>query len=57
MGFKKSNAHITFADIALKDSMDKNRCLTRLMDITDTIDRDKIDFLYRGAIFWYQSSA
>jgi len=45
MGFKKSNAHMTFADSALKDSMDKNRCLTRLMDITDTIDRDKIEAL------------
>jgi len=36
---------MTFADSALKDSMDKNRCLTRLMDITDTIDRDKIEAL------------
>ena len=43
MGFKRMNTHITFADLALKDSMDKNRCLTRLMDIAESIDCNKIE--------------
>ena len=43
MGFKRMNTHITFADLALKDSMDKNRCLTRLMDIAESIDWNKIE--------------
>ncbi len=43
MGFKRMNTHITFADLALKDSMDKNRCLNRLMGIADSIDWEKIE--------------
>ena len=43
MGFKKIDPYFTFADIALKDSMDKNRCLTRLMEIADSIDWDRIE--------------
>ena len=43
MGFKKIDPYFTFADLALKDSMDKSRCLTRLMDIADSIDWDQIE--------------
>jgi hypothetical protein len=43
MGFKKIDPHFTFADLVLKDSMDKNRCLTRLMDIADSINWDRIE--------------
>ena len=34
MGYKKADPAPTFADFILKDSMDKNRCLSRLTDIT-----------------------
>ena len=43
MAFKKLNRSLTFADLALKDSMDKNRCLTRLMDIAESIDWNRIE--------------
>jgi len=43
MGFKKFDPQFTFADIVLKDSMDKNRCLNRLMDIGASIDWHKIE--------------
>jgi hypothetical protein len=35
MGFKKVDKTLTFADLTLKKTMDKNRCLTRLLDIAD----------------------
>jgi IS5 family transposase len=43
MGFKKIDPYLTFADLALKNSMDKNRCLTRLMDIAASINWDRIE--------------
>jgi hypothetical protein len=30
MGYKKPDKQISFADLILKDSMDKNRCLEQL---------------------------
>ena len=38
MGFKKIDRTFTFADAILKDSMDKNRCLMRIMDIAKSIE-------------------
>jgi len=43
MGFKKIDPHFTFADLVLKNSMDKNRFLTRLMDIAASIDWGRIE--------------
>jgi IS5 family transposase len=43
MGFKKVDKTLTFADLTLKKSMDKNRCLTRLLDIADSIDWSSIE--------------
>jgi len=43
MGFKKIDPQFTFADLVLKGSMDKNRCLTRLMDIAASIDWNRIE--------------
>jgi IS5 family transposase len=54
MEFKKIDPYFTFApvrssgptgqaDLVLKDSMDKNRCLTRLMDIASSIDWNRIE--------------
>lgn len=43
MGFKKMDNQFSFADLALKDSMDKNRCLKRLSDIAVSIDWDDIE--------------
>ena len=43
MGFKKIDPQFTFADLVLKDSMDKNQCLTRLIDIAASIDWYKIE--------------
>lgn len=43
MAFKRIKRSLTFADLALKDSMDKNRCLTRLMDIAASIDWKRIE--------------
>ncbi len=43
MGFKKMDREISFADLILKDSMVKNRCLKRLLDITSSIDWDRIN--------------
>jgi len=43
MRFKKIDPYFTFADLALKESMDKNRCLTRLMGIAASIDWNRIE--------------
>jgi hypothetical protein len=43
MGFKNMDREISFADLILKDSMDKNRCLERLSDISGSIDWDRIN--------------
>ena len=43
MGFKNMDREISFADLILKDSMDKNRCLKRLSDISSSIDWDRIN--------------
>ena len=43
MAFKRINRSLTFADLALKDSMDKNRCLTRLMNIAASIEWNSIE--------------
>ena len=43
MGFKKIDHAPTFADFFLKDSMDKNRCLTRLIDIAESITNPAIN--------------
>ncbi len=38
MGYKKMNQEISFADLILKDSMDKNRCLEHLININNSIN-------------------
>ncbi len=43
MGFKQIDPGMSFADLALKDSMDKNRCLKRLLDIAGSIDWNEIE--------------
>jgi len=43
MGFKDMDSEMSFADLILKDSMDKNRCLKRLIDITASIDWQRIE--------------
>lgn len=48
MGFKKIDRSPTFADFILKDSMDKNRCLTRLIDIAASIDWVSIESILMG---------
>ena len=48
MGFKKIVQNFTFADAILKDSMDKNRCLIRIMDITNSIDWNSIEAVLTG---------
>ena len=50
MGFKKVDPAPTFADFILKDSMDKNRCLTRLIDIAASIDWSSIESILWGTI-------
>ena len=48
MGFKKIVQNFTFADAILKDSMDKNRCLIRIMDIANSIDWNSIEAVLTG---------
>jgi IS5 family transposase len=48
MGYKKIDRNISFADLILKDSMDKNRCLMRLTDIASSIDWSKIESVLMG---------
>ena len=48
MGFKKLDRTFTFADAILKDSMDKNRCLIRIMDIAKSIDWSSIESVLMG---------
>jgi IS5 family transposase len=48
MGFKKIERNFTFADAILKDSMDKNRCLIRIMDIANSIDWNNIEAVLMG---------
>ena len=48
MGFKKIEQNFTFADAILKDSMDKNRCLIRIMDIANSIDWHRIKAVLMG---------
>ena len=43
MGFKNMDREFSFADLILKDSIDKNRCLKQLRDIPDSIDWDRIN--------------
>ncbi|MFH1294043.1 MAG: transposase, partial [Pseudomonadota bacterium] len=43
MGFKKLDQEISFADVILKSSMDKNRCLEHLININDSIDWPNIE--------------
>ena len=43
MGYKKLDQELSFADLILKDSMDKNRCLKRLENINDSIDWKNIE--------------
>ena len=43
MGYKKLDKQINFADLILKDSMDKNRCLEQLMAIKDSIDWPRLE--------------
>ena len=55
MGYKKIDRTISFADLILKDSMDKNRCLTRLMDIASSIDWTSIRIRIDGILHsWHQ---
>lgn len=48
MAFKKIVQNFTFADAILKDSMDKNRCLIRIMDIANSIDWNSIEAVLTG---------
>jgi len=48
MGFKKIDRTFTFADAILKDSMDKNRCLIRIMEIAESIDWNSIESVLMG---------
>ena len=48
MGFKKIDRSFTFADAILKDSMDKNRCLIRIMEIAESIDWNSIEAVLMG---------
>jgi len=48
MGFKKIVQNFTFADAILKDSMDKNRCLIRIMDIANSIDWNSVEAVLTG---------
>jgi len=48
MGFKKIVQNFTFADAILKDSMDKNRCRIRIMDIANSIDWNSIEAVLTG---------
>ncbi len=43
MGYKKMNQEISFADLILKDSMDKNRCLEDLININNSINWPNIN--------------
>ena len=43
MGFKNLDQQTSFADLILKDSMDKNRCLEQLMNIEDAIDWARLE--------------
>ena len=43
MGYKSLDEQTNFADIILKDSMDKNRCLQQLVDIREAIDWTTIE--------------
>ena len=43
MGYKKLDKQTNFADLILKDSMDKNGCLHQLMDINDSNDWARIE--------------
>jgi IS5 family transposase len=43
MGFKNLDRQTSFADLILKDSMDKNRCLEQLMNIQDSIDWARLE--------------
>lgn len=38
MGYKKMDQNISFAELILKDSMDKNRCLKHLININNSIN-------------------
>jgi hypothetical protein len=43
MGYKKMNQEISFADLILKDSMDKNRCLEHLLNINNSINWPRVE--------------
>jgi IS5 family transposase len=43
MGFKNMDRKISLADLILKYSLDKNRCLKRLSGISGPIDWDRIN--------------
>jgi hypothetical protein len=45
MGLKNMDRKISFTDLILKDSMDKNRCLKRLSDISGSTDWDRINLV------------
>jgi IS5 family transposase len=45
MGFKKIDSTITFAEISLSSSMEKNRSLSTLMHVNTVIDWNKIESL------------
>ena len=46
MGYKKMNQDISFADLILKDSMDKNRCLEHLININNSINCPNIKSIF-----------
>lgn len=47
MGYKILGRQANLADVILKDSMDKNRCLAQLMDIAGVIDWLRIESITR----------
>ena len=45
MGFKSLDQQTNFADLIVKNPMDKNRCLEQLMNIHDSIDWVRLESL------------
>ncbi len=45
MGFKNMKTNLTFADISIFNSMEKNRAIQRMEDINRTVDWSRIETL------------
>ena len=46
MGCKNVDQQTSFADLILKDSMDKNRCLEQLMNVHDSVDWARLESVW-----------